>query len=312
MRFGRWVRQRPIILAACGLLAMTCLGANGSHAPSYGTWGWDGSRWTQLAATNQGKTFTADRIFYSTALGGLIAMNGTVWNGSSWVRSDSVPTPAPVGDGNQETSYVLDEASGELLFLDPNVSTMWAWSVHGWRRVVSPSDWPEDRYLNAGGVAYDPYRHEVLIVTESGSEAETSRWDGTTLQVFERVSQLPHARLLIVPDGEGHMVAFGQDDAGGSPTIGFLWDGETWSPLPATSILPRGVVTMAFGDQEILAVSSDDGANFLTWRWHGTACQLIATRSSPPGGKISNLVYDPVLRSFVITVLPADCLCGVI
>ena len=309
-----WLRNFLLLLAVCGLLTTACLGGNGGHSTTYGTWSWDGSRWTQLAVTNQGKTLIADRLFYSTALGGLIDMNGTMWNGSGWVKSDSVPTPAPVGDGNQETSYVLDEATGELLFLDPNARTMWTWSVHGWGRVVSPSDWPEDRYLNSGGVAYDPYALQVLLVTESGFEAETSRWDGTRLQVLERVSQLPHATLLIVPDGEGHMMAFGQDDSGGSPTSGFLWDGKTWSVLPATSRLPRGVVSIAFNspDQEIVAVGSDDGANFRTWRWHQTAWQLVATTSSPPDGKISNLVYDPALRGFVVTVLPADCVCGLI
>ena len=109
-----WLRNFLLLLAVCGLLTTACLGGNGGHSTTYGTWSWDGSRWTQLAVTNQGKTLIADRLFYSTALGGLIDMNGTMWNGSSWVKSDSVPTPAPVGDGNQETSYVLDEATGEL------------------------------------------------------------------------------------------------------------------------------------------------------------------------------------------------------
>jgi hypothetical protein len=210
---------------------------------------------------------------------------------------------------------VLDDANGQLLFLDPNASTMWGWSEGSWIPVVSPAQWPEARYLSSGGVAYDPDRQMVLIVSCcSAGYSETSGWDGHAITRLAINRGLPRlSQFLIVPDGRGHMLAFAQDSVRGSPTEGFSWDGKAWSPMPVATTLPNGVTSMAFdsASQQILAIGSD-GRNSHTWRWQEDAWHIIPTTSSPPGGRISNLVYDPLLQGFVITVLPADCLCGII
>jgi hypothetical protein len=301
-----------LLITACGF-ATACT-QTAPNSGQYGTWRWDGSNWSQLANTSQGTTFLADQLFYSVALGGLINMNGTKWSGTGWAKNVGGPT-LPRAAGNQKTAIVLDEANGQLLFLDPNASTMWAWSAGSWIPVVLPAQWPTARYLSSGGVAYDPYRQMVVIVSCcSAGTLETSVWDGHAIRARATNGGLQcPSQYLIVPDGRGHMLALGQDDVGG-PTKSFSWDGEAWSAMTSAATLPQGVVSVAydFGNDQILAVGGDDGKNFHTWRWHENAWQLIATTDSPPGGRISNLVYDPLSPGFLITVLPAAGLGGII
>ncbi len=188
--------------------------ACGPNTNRYGTWRWDGSDWQQLGETGKAATFFAEKLFYSAALGGLINANGQRWDGTHWVRNEGGPTPPPVGDGNQETAMVLDEASGQLLFLDPNDKSIWSWETGTWLRVLQGSGWPEARYLR--GAAYDPERYEVLIVTCCAhDEYQTSSWNGHSLIIRATDSRLPPlSNYQIVADGGGHMLAFGQQDAG--------------------------------------------------------------------------------------------------
>jgi hypothetical protein len=315
----RW--RQKLWFPVCLLLITACgLGGAGSQSDPnnarYGTWLWDGSSWTQLAKTTEGKTFFAHQLLYSVALGGLIDMNGTKWNGSGWVKNEISPTRPP---GNyaypyQPTALVVDEANGQLLFFNPTEKAMLAWSVGSWAPVVTPAEWPDIGALGSGGVAYDPDRQEVLIVTYRSGDLVTSVWNGHAIITRARNSGLLLSRFLIVPDGHGHMLAFGQDDARG-PTRSFSWDGKAWSPLTSAATLPRYVDSVAFDSahQQILAVGSDDNGRIShTWRFQKSAWQVIATTSSPPGGRISTLIYDPVLRGFVITVVPAAGLGGII
>jgi hypothetical protein len=55
-------------------------------------------------------------------------------------------------------------------------------------------------------------------------------------------------------------------------------------------------------NRQILAVGQGS-----TWRWNSGTWQLLQSVYSPPIGAMSNLVYDPKLRAFVVTVLPYDC-----
>lgn len=295
-----------LLLTSCGPSPVT--DQADPNIARYGTWSWDGSKWSQLAPTNQGKTLYADQLFYSATLGGLINVNGTRWNGSSWIRNDiAFSLPAPTDD--LPASMVVDEADGQLLFMDPKASTMWAWSHGSWTSVVSPSQWPmanavsgPSNGINVGAVAYDPARHVVLMLSCCSPEAaaqdsaiwRTSAWDGHTLR---KVSEsLDLVGDYLVPDGRGRMLAFGPK--------GFSWDGRSWIPLPSESELPDGVDSMAAdpAHQQIVAVGQGR-----TWRWQKGTWVLIRSADSPPIGAMSNLVYDPKLRGFVVTVLPYDC-----
>ncbi len=78
---------------------------------------------------------------------------------------------------------------------------MFAWSVGSWAHVVSPAEWPDIGALSFGGVAYDPNRQDVQIVTYRAGDLVTSVWNGHTINTLARNS--------------GYMLAFVQDDARG-------------------------------------------------------------------------------------------------
>ena len=219
----------------------------------------------------------------------------------------------PPGDYSQQTALVVDEANGQLLFFDPVGKAMLVWSAGTWVPALSPTSWPAIGSLSSGGVAYDPDRHEVLIVTSGAPDLETLTWNGHAFVTLSSHSGLPDSKFFLVPDGRGHMFAFGQDDVGG-PTSSASWDGKAWSLLSSAATLPPQVDSVAFdpAHQVVLAVGSGYDGIFHTWRWQANSWKPIATTLSPPVGRVSNLAYDPVLSSFVITVLPAATLGGII
>ena len=235
----------------------------------YGTWSWDGSKWSQLARTNAGKTVYPDQLFYAASVGGLINVKGTRWNGAEWVGNDiAFSLPEPTND--LPASMVVDEANSQLLFFDSNARTIWAWSRGGWTRVLPPSQWPPANSLSSplggirvGAIAYDPTRHVVLMLSCCSPEVSapesaiwrTSAWDGRALR---KVSESPNlVGNYLVPDGLGHMLAFGPK--------GFIWDGKGWAPLPSESALPDGVESVAADPAHRQIVAVGQGRS---WRWH--------------------------------------------
>lgn len=215
------------------------------------------------------------------------------------------PIPSPIAD--QQTTLVLDVARDQLLFLDANSQTMSAWSNGTWKEVVSPAQWPKARFLR--GVAYDPARQEVVILTccdVARPGPQTSIWTGKALIEAPGLPSVNGYKL--VPDGNGHMLAFGDRD-------GFSWDGHAWSALDGVADLPgNGGVSVVRDDThgEILAIGQSNNSNTIdVWRWQDGKWHAIAAKSSPPGGcAVSNPVYDPELLGIVITDLWADCNVG--
>jgi hypothetical protein len=105
-----------------------------------------------------------------------------------------------------------------------------------------------------------------------------------------------------VPDGLGHMLAFG-------PRDGFSWDGATWTGLGAGAALPNnGVVDVVFDPDrgQDLAISVDHAVRI--WRWQGGRWgELTDARHPPDGCAVSNPAYDPELGGFVVTDLIGVC-----
>jgi hypothetical protein len=310
-------KRRRVTIVICLVLVVMVLSSCGPSSASepidpnigrYGTWSWDGSKWSELAPISHGKTWYADQLFYSADLGGLINLNGTRWNGTAWAVNE-IAFSLPVQTNDLPASMVVDEANGQLLFMAPKVSQMFAWSQGSWTSVVSPSQWPTANALSAplggirvGAVAYDPKHHVVLMLSCCSPETaaldraiwRTSAWDGhTMIKVSESLDLVGN---FLVPDGRGDMLAFGPK--------GFSWDGRDWTPLPAESALPAGVESIAAdpAHQQIIAVGQGR-----TWLWHAGTWDLIQTADAPPKGAMSNVVYDPILPGFVVTVLAVEC-----
>lgn len=318
-KLGRGLCVAALILACCGDSSTS------PDNPLFGTWLWNGSSWTQLARSSGSEAKIApwfsggENLTYWKDFGGLVDADGTYWSGSMWVASavtyPASPTPSPIADQEtgsapgEPTALVLDVGRNQLLFLDPNSQTMSAWSNGTWKEVVSPAQWPKARYLR--GVAYDPARQEVVILTccdvaGPGPGPQTSIWTGKALI---QAPGLPSGNgYKLVPDGNGHMLAFGDSD-------GFSWDGHAWSALGGVAGLPGNGGVSAVRDDthgEILAVGQSNNSNTIgVWQWQDGKWHAITAKLSPPGGcHVSNPVYDPELLGIVITDLWADCNVG--
>jgi hypothetical protein len=315
-RFGASGHSGRCYSALVGILAATTLagcGAGPASASRYGTWVWNGSSWTQLTVANEDPAFLGEQLVYAPALGGLISLyqppdpftgsligGGTKWDGSAWIVNSQGPGRAPYPllnstESSQPTAIVWDATHNQLLFLDPNTSTMWVWRNGAWQVVVPPSSWPDARYLGPGGMAYDANRQEVLIFTDIPRELWV--WNGQTVATQITSDSAPSIPSHWVSDSLGHLLGFATSDA-------VSWDGKDWSALSQSAVLPDGAqVASDTTHQQIYAVSVD---NSRIWRWDDGTWQLLHTRSSPPAGATSNLIYDPMVPGFVLTVQPQE------
>jgi len=308
--------MRRVGLASCvaALLLTACADSTSAIDPArYGTWLWNGSSWSQLAHAGGSEATPApaypngETLRYWTDLGGLVDADGTRWDGTAWAANVIAYPSIPTGAGSgQQTAWVLDEARDQLLFLDPNSQTLWAWSHGTWKALTTPDQWPKARYLR--GAAYDPARQEVLIlmccnVSSPSPAPEAWAWTGKT---FVQRPALPEDGYELVPDGRGHMLAFGTQAA-------FSWDGTSWTSLAAGAALRirQGSVVRDGAHDQIVAIGQDNAGSVS--RWQDGRWQAVATASSPPGGcDVSNPVFDPELSGIVITDLPADCAVSVL
>jgi hypothetical protein len=298
-----------LVIAACG---------SGPNPDQYGTWLWNGTTWTQLSKTDGG----GGTLLYWKGGGGLVSSSGMRWNGSSWVADKAIlPSPPvnevqPPGSGADRTIEIVDQSSGQLLYLDPNSETMSAWVSGAWTTVVGPGGWPEARYLF--DAANDPVHGGVLIdfCCYPYGYSQTWWWNERKLvQVANPPSDFGFD--LLVPDGVGGVVAIGAGSA-------YTWDGRTWSPLSPSTAFPRvfpgssSDIVYDPSHNQIIASGvhyKQQGEPVLsTWLWREGTWQLIV--SSPPAPPpdacgLSNLVYDPELAGVVLTNLPEDnCITG--
>jgi len=310
---------------ACAVIALVPMGCGPGPSSNqkdpnigrYGTWSWDGSNWSQLAPSGEKPRFPGEQLFFSPVLGGLISVsyrdwfnnttyNGTKWNGVAWVTNDASPAEPP-RRGNNTTAMVLDGNNDRIIFIDPNARETLAWSPRGWTSVVSPSEWPTERYVDVEGAAYDPDRRNVLIVTcclfvDSSLATSAWAWDGHALHVLSPSHPLVGGPFFMVPDGRGHLLAFGKDSSSS-------WDGVDWSPLATRANLPKDAWSVASDPAHGEIFAAGRGTPFHVWHWQDGTWNLEPTASpasGPPDGATSNLVYDPMLPGFVLTVLPEE------
>ena len=206
-RFVLGVCVASIILAACG-------DSGTPNSPLYGTWLFNGSKWTQLAGSSgaeskKSEQFPAgEQLNYWPEFGGLVDSDGTRWDGRRWVVNGlSYPAlPNTQAFPSIRTFLVFDEGRKQLVFLDPNSGTIWTSSHGNWEKAISMAQWPNG--LSVRGAAYDPTRREVVILVccdVAGLGPQTWVWNGTAPVV--RSGGLPGLdEYALVPDGNGHLL----------------------------------------------------------------------------------------------------------
>ena len=325
------MRSRSLVTAlACagvfGLITAGCGATTTAIDPKlYGTWLWNGSKWSELAPSNEqgyavvGLT-VAETLWYWRQSGGLTDVDGTSWNGSSWLPNAVGQLGYPPGIASGRTPFVVDQASDQMLVADSFARTIWSYVNGAWKPLVGPEHWPAARQVV--GATYDPRGDVVLLFCCRVGEStiETWIWNGEILMPaapfpFEHSSQdivLPDGPISMVPDDTGNLVAFGKQPVG--PDFrhqpGYAWDGKQWIAENSAAVWPQaGCSSLEYDavSMQTVCLSYVDG-EVSTWIWrHGSWTKSQDATEPPPGCGMSNLVYDPELQGIVMTDLNVAC-----
>jgi hypothetical protein len=184
-----------------------------------------------------------------------------LWNGAAWVRAHPATSPP----GRYDASEAFDPQAGEVLLFGGVLKTgqpandTWAWDGSTWHEVDAGRGGP------AGGagsdMAWDSALNQVVLVTRDGGAGATWIWNAT------------HWVRAVAGD-------LGTSDAG--IVIGF-------DPL-SNSLMAEGCC-QSQPDAMLATLPS-------TWRWNGSAWNLLRTSIHPPDG--SSMEADPSLRRLVL------------
>jgi hypothetical protein len=160
-------------------------------SPVNDTWLWTPSGWRHLhpahsppavgvdgmaadPATNQVVLLTA----MNTVSGSKVGAGETwVWNGKTWLRSSSAPTPADRWGSAMAYDPALREVvvfggSDRGLTSSGNLNDAWGWTGSSWKRLTEAAPPPAEVFA---GMAYDPSAARLLLLQEDAAPA-TSTW----------------------------------------------------------------------------------------------------------------------------------------
>ena len=205
------------------------------------TWEWDGSQWSQIAASPRPPARANPGMVFDAARGRTVMLFG----------SDAFFSV--LGD-------------------------MWAWDGSTWTQ-LAPATMPPPR--DSFAVSYDSRRHVVVLFGGSDANAvslgDTWEWDGVDW-AQRTSSNAPSARAahaMCFDAARGVTVLFGGDPGGSNPTADtWEWDGTDWmqrtsTPAPAA----RSGHSMTFDSSRnrvlLMGGSTSTSAFTETWDWDG-------------------------------------------
>ncbi len=217
------------------------------------TWGWNGSRWTMLAATGP-PSRTALSMAYDS----------------------------------RRAVAVLTGGSGHI----QNYDDTWEWDGQTWRQVaaggipaLSDAAMVFDEHRRVcilfGGI------------TSGGYSGETWQWDGQSWTRVATSGPAPRAGHEMVYDPEYQAIfLFGGRDGTQQMDDTWLWNGAAWSRLNATGPESRVWSAMTFDSirHEAVLFGGYEGyqsSHRDTWTFHVTRPHLGLTTSCPDGGQAS-------------------------
>lgn len=191
----------------------------------------------------------------------------------------ATPSPSPVATAIappilSSGTMVFDEASRELVLLDPSVPTTWTWDgVHDWRQ-QPPSMGP------------------VTVPGRLGGPPFGMAWDPTTSSVIAVV---------------GDMFVGVQTPA--PPPATWSWRHGSWTKLDAAETPPAAGGAMAAfppADQLVMfsgccsAAPRQMVAMPGMWSWNGTAWTAVHPAHMPPARWGQAMVYDPAIGKILM------------
>jgi hypothetical protein len=233
------------------------------------------------------------------------------WSGGTW------QSVAPLGDQTPgvraDMVMVFDSAAGRLLLVggqtrDSAYGDVWSWQGGTWTRLAD--DGPGGRHL-AGG-AFDPLRHEVLLVGGHDLNANVMRHDTwaygprgwrladstpTLGQRFAMGMAWDPTRRAIVMHG-GHTVD------GGMQSDTWQWSGRSWQRIAVhgpSLQAHQALVTDPLGRGVLLVSAPGDQVRgpMETWLFEGANWRRLTTGGPSPRGDHA-VVHDPVGRRVLL------------
>jgi hypothetical protein len=273
------------------------------------TWEWDGSTWTQAAASGPAPRTNA-AMAYDAARGEVVLFGGT--NATGCVE-------------------------GAGIYCDDT----WAWDGAEWQTVATTGPTARAQHM----MAYDPVRARVVLFggLTPTYQSDTWEWNGTTWGSITAGTPTARASAAMAWDGSrnavvlfGGRVGAGTCDGGATAycSTTWSWNGATWTNLGTTGALTarvapamaydavRGRLVMFGGDagtgnncNEAETIVRNCGT---TWELIGTTWTSVATVAAkdPVGRSDPAMVWDASVQKLlmfggeVLGTPTPDCLEG--
>jgi len=263
-------------------------------------WGWDGTAWSLLSASEDGPRWrNGMSVVFDAARGQLVLFGGSqgrrsmrdmwLWDGAHWTE---VSGTLPLYTGNTGIAYdarrerVVLFGGGDAQF--NLLAETWEWDGAAWR--LASTEGPAARF--PGAMTYDAGRGEVLLYGGHSPSAsgefenwgDTWGWDGTAWREHSppepRPGILPATRAVYDGNTDTVLLFGGLLDGDGIEPLGDLWawDGAAWTRLDVPRPTPREWHAMAYdeGRGVVVLFGGFEAPPYLgtpplrdTWEWDG-------------------------------------------
>lgn len=291
-------------------------GSTQSGTLSGETFEWDGASWTVRATSGPpGRaqptmTYDANRGV-CVMFGGQISGTGPVdehweWDGTNWTRRTFAQSPP----ARRSAMMGFDRARNvTVLYGGVGITTgatdeLWEFDGTNWQQVPYTTGTGPGQRLE-GDMVFDSGSGTMLVIPAlyAGQQQEVWSWDGAAWQLVTSkpavATQSVYSRCAADPIGGGALL-FGS--LFGSAT--WFYANGAWSWIgpqgPTARIEPTlwsdGTQTWMFGGVGNFASTALDE----TWRWNGSAWQLLATASAPSPRGNASAAYDSMRGETVL------------
>ncbi len=234
------------------------------------------------------------------------------------------PTPPTVtGPTVPGGSLAFDQATGEMVLVDPSGAGIWTWDgLHAWRHIETASAPATQRIKMGGspfGLAWDPDTAslvavigDIVLATNQSQVAMTWLWNAgawtrldnsnTPAVIGGAIGYYPAARQLVMFSGccVVTQISGGVLSQSAKPGM-WSWDGYTWRVLRPVHMPPARWGAAMVYDPTIARLVMYGGMtiepNHLglndMWAWDGTDWTQMAVPSLEGQSQVTNLAYSP-------------------